>query len=128
MQINRLYRLARLSFWLSLAMVLASTSRAEVTSGVSGFMTLTIKGHGGHAASALSFIGLGMTRPVVYQGNLESVGINTITDQQAGWTDGQFNGVNGAHYIEIASGPGAGLMTDIVGTIAGAKNLTLADD
>ena len=72
-----------------------SATASEVASGVYGVMTLTIRGHGGRAADALSFLGLGLTRPILCQGNLESVMGKVVTDAQAHWADDQFNGSNG---------------------------------
>jgi uncharacterized protein (TIGR02597 family) len=48
-----------------------------------------------------------------------------LTDNDATWTDNQFNGANGAHYIEITSGPGAGTTYDVTATTA-PNTLTLA--
>src|SRR5215831_3292283 len=84
----------------------SSGAAAEVASPVYGAITLTIKGHAGKAPSALSFLGLGLTRPVVCQGNLESVQGKVVYDQQAHWADDEFNGSNGSCYLEITSGPG----------------------
>ncbi|MFO1498795.1 MAG: TIGR02597 family protein [Verrucomicrobiota bacterium] len=105
-----------------------SASAAEVASPVHGIITLTIKGHGGHGTSALSFLGLGLTQPVICQGNLESFQNNVVTDQDASWTDDQFNGPADSCYLEITSGPAAGMMSDIVDTSASSKSLTLADN
>jgi uncharacterized protein (TIGR02597 family) len=122
-------------YWIKVAITFAfglwffpALGHGQVASAVSGFMTLTIKGHGGVAPSALSFIGLGLTRPVVCQGSLESVAPNAITDEHASWVDDQFNGANEAHYLEITSGPAAGVLTEILDTDAGTKTLILADD
>lgn len=112
--------------WSLLATV--ATVRAEVASAVAGLLTITVKGHNDQASSAITFIGLGLTRPVVCQGHLESLAPNAISDAHATWVDDQFNGADGAHYLEIASGPAAGLMTDIVDTVAATKSLALADD
>jgi len=95
---------------------------------VCGFITLHVRGTGNTSSSALSFLGLGLTRSVVFRGNLESFGPGTITDLQAHWTDNQFNGANGPHYLEITSGSHAGFLTDILDTDGLSRTLTLADD
>jgi uncharacterized protein (TIGR02597 family) len=102
--------------------------RAQVTTDTSGFLTLHIRGTGGTASSALSFIGLSLTRPVEFQGNLEAIGPSTVTDDNANWTDDQFNGANGQYYLEITSGRYAGVMTDILDTSGSTKTLTIADN
>lgn len=93
-----------------------------------GFITLNVDGTGGTAQSKLSFKGLGLTRPVEYQGSAETVGAKTLTDNEATWTDNQFNGQNGAYYVEIISGTGAGTTYDISATSAGTKTITLVQD
>jgi uncharacterized protein (TIGR02597 family) len=94
----------------------------------SGFVTISIAGTGGVGASKLTFIGLALTRPVDYQGNLESFAANAVTDTQANWADDAFNGASGQHYLEITSGPNAGTLTDVVDTIAATKTVVTADD
>ena len=44
------------------------------------------------------------------------------------WTADEFNGANGEFFIEIISGPYAGLMTDILATDVTGKTLTTYDD
>jgi hypothetical protein len=115
---------------LSLATIIASGIGIKATppQEVSGFTTITVKGHGPHALNALSFIGLGLTRAVVGQGILQVAGTAILSDLSANWSQDQFNGVNGAHYIEITSGPGAGLVTDIIATKSETKSLQTAND
>jgi len=108
--------------------VLGAECNAQVNSPVCGFITLHVRGCGNTSSSALSYLGLGLTRPVVFRGNLESFGQSTIIDTQAQWTDNQFNGANGPHYLEITSGAHAGLLIDILGTHAALQTLALADD
>lgn len=92
-----------------------------------GFITLDIVGNNG-TNGGLSFLGLGMRRPVEYQGSAETVGANTLTDNQATWTNNQFNGAGNAYYVEIASGSAAGTTYDITGTAAATKTITLAQN
>lgn len=93
-----------------------------------GFITLNATGTGGGGAPTLSFRGLGMTRAVEYQGSAETVGTNTLVDNEATWTDNQFNGANGAFFVEITGGPRAGTTYDIQTTTAATKTLTLAQN
>src|SRR5687768_8867147 len=93
-----------------------------------GFITLNVAGTGGAGGSSLSFRGLSLTRPVEYQGSAESVSTNSVTDNEAAWTDNQFNGANGAYFLEITSGPGAGSTYDITATTAATKTVTLAQN
>lgn len=105
--------------------------RVQTATGVSsmpsGWMTLTAAGHGGGSSSRLSVLGLPLTRPVAYRGNLESFGAQSIVDTGATWTDDRFNGPSGAHYLEITSGALAGFVVDITDTDAATRTLTLAE-
>ncbi len=92
-----------------------------------GFITLNVAGGNG-TASQLSFAGLGLTQQVAYQGNAEAVGTNSLTDNDAAWTDNQFNGANGKFYVELTSGTAAGTTYDISATTASTKTLTLAQN
>jgi len=96
-----------------------------------GFITLDVAGAGAANTTALSFKGLGLTRPVEYQGSAEAVGTNppnTLTDNEATWTDNQFNGLGAAYYLEVTSGPAAGTTYDIAGTSAATKTITLSQN
>ncbi|RYG60548.1 TIGR02597 family protein [archaeon] len=93
-----------------------------------GFITLNIDGTQQAGSTALSFKGLGLTRPVEYQGSAETVGTNTLIDNEAVWTDNQFNGQNGSFYVELTSGPGAGTTYDVASTSAATKTITLAQN
>jgi uncharacterized protein (TIGR02597 family) len=104
---------------------------AQVTTATTdpvGFITLGVNGTGGVGQEALSFRGLGLTRAVEYQGSAETVGTNTLVDNEATWTDNQFNGANGAYFLEVTTGPGAGTIYDIAGTSAGTKTITLGQN
>ncbi len=94
-----------------------------------GFITLTVTA----ATSGVpnySFKGLGLTRTVAYQGAAETAtaATTTLIDNDATWTDNQFNGASAAitHYVEITSGSAAGTTYDITATTASTKTLTLA--
>lgn len=93
-----------------------------------GFITLNVPGPTGGETSALSFKGLSLTRPVEYQGSAETVGANSLVDNEATWTDNQFNGANGAYFVEITNGANAGATFDIQATTAGTKTVTLVQN
>lgn len=93
-----------------------------------GFITLPVVGTGGVAQTALSFLGLGLTRPVEYQGAAESFGTNSLVDNDATWTDNQFNGAAGAYFVEIVSGIAAGTTYDIATTTAATKTITTSQN
>src|SRR4030095_2268995 len=104
---------------------------AQVTTATTdpvGFITLNVAGTSGGAASAVSFKGLSLTRAIEYQGSAETVGTNTLVDNEATWTDNQFNGSNGKYFVELASGTNAGATFDIQATSAGTKTITLVQN
>ena len=99
-----------------------------VTTDPAGFITLTVEGHDGAAASKLSYIGLSMTQIPAHQGTFESAAGAVVTDNEGPWTDNQYNGAGNAHYVELITGTGAGIMTQITGTNNAGNSLTLAED
>jgi len=103
------------------------TDSTAVTDPV-GFITLPIGGASGNEARAFSFLGISLMNPVSYQGTITSYGNHSITDVNADWTADEFNGANGGFFIEIISGPYAGLMTDILATNAASDTVTTEDD
>lgn len=111
----------------SVSSMLAQTPATATTDPV-GFITLNVAGNGGSGKAVLSFRSLGMTRAIEYQGSAETVGTNTLVDNEATWTDNQFNGANGAFFLEITSGPRAGTTYDIQSTTAATKTITLAQN
>jgi hypothetical protein len=98
------------------------------TSNPSGFSKLQIAGISGKQTQADSYLSVDLTNPVCYQGTVTSDGTSSIVDTNATWTDDQYDGSNGAYYLEIASGSYAGLTTDIVATVAATQSLQTADD
>jgi len=110
----------------SCAVFMASPLVAQTTATTDpvGFITLNVAGTGGTTPTALSLLGLGLTRAVDYQGAAESVGANSLTDNDATWTDNQFNGAAGAYYVEITSGTAAGTSYDIASTTAATKTIS----
>jgi uncharacterized protein (TIGR02597 family) len=122
----------------ALAVPFGAAVQAQTTTATTdpvGFITLDVPGTSGNGASALSFKGLGLTRPVEYQGSAETVGAKTLVDNEATWSDNQFNGANGAYYLEVIDNPsvagvspGAGTTYDIVATNAASKTITLSQN
>jgi uncharacterized protein (TIGR02597 family) len=119
---------ARLAVGLLLASAASLFAQTTATTDPVGFITLNAAGNAGSGNPAFSFRGLGMTRAVEYQGSAESVGANSLIDNDATWADNQFNGANGAYLVEIVSGPGAGTTFDIQLTTAATKMLTLVQN
>jgi uncharacterized protein (TIGR02597 family) len=123
--------LARAGQWLaSLAIFIAGSAQllGYVASPVCGFSSFQVQGTHGNQAAALSFLGLGLTRPSVCHGRIDGVGTSTVTDSRAQWVDGQYDGANGPHYLEITSGAYAGLTADVVATQGATKSLLLSID
>jgi len=118
----------RLATGILLASAAGVLAQTTATTDPVGFITLNASGNGGSGNPAFSFRGLGMTRAVEYQGSAETVGTNTLVDNDATWTDNQFNGANGAYFVEITSGPGAGTTYDIQTTTASTKTITLVQN
>ena len=104
-------------------------SAQTVTTDPVGFITLTVAGTGQGGATALSFKGLGLARPVEFQGVATGSTTNTITSSNAAWTAGQFSPGNGPYYVEIigaSTAVGVGTMYDITGNTT--TQLTVAQD
>ena len=107
---------------------LSSLSAQSVVTDPVGFITLSVAGPTVAGGSAISLLGIGFTQPVSYQAALASAAGTTLTDSSATWTDNQFNGANGAYYLELISGAGAGKMSQITATSAAGKSITTADN
>jgi uncharacterized protein (TIGR02597 family) len=104
---------------------LVSVAQTTATTDPVGFITLNVAA-GNTTSGKLTFTGLGLTQQVAYQGNLESVTTNSITDNDATWTTDQFDGANGKYYVELTSGTGLGTTYDISTTTA--HTITLAQN
>ena len=104
------------------------TTDGTTTSEAVGFTKLQIAGVTGTKNSALSYPGINMVNPTSYKGTITSTGTESIVDASATWSDGQFDGASGKYYLEIISGPWAGLTTDIISSIGVTKSLVLDDD
>lgn len=70
-------------------------------------------------------------RPIVTAGVITGINGNSVTDTDADWIDDQFNNPSQTsadpptHYLEIITGPDAGLIADIIDTDGSSKTLTL---
>ena len=103
-------------------------SDGTFVSRISGFTKLTLRGASKKQTSQLTYLSIPLTNPTAYTGSISSFGVATITDANASWPDAQFNLPTGQFYLEITSGPNAGLTADIVGTDGPGKTLTLGED
>ena len=97
-----------------------------------GFLSVTVNGTGGAGPNRITYLGLGLTRPVAYQRTASVIGTNSITDSGASWTVDQFAAGNGPHFVEITSVNGSTSATG-VGTTYGitsntANTLTLTSN
>ena len=101
---------------------------ASGTTDPAGFKKLPVAGAASLTSPGYSYLGMGLTNAVNYQGTVTSFGTQTLTDTGAPWDDNQFNGTNGEFYIEIVSGSHAGLTSDIISTSGAAKTVTTMDD
>lgn len=76
------------------------------------------------SASQLTYFGLRMVQPTVAGGTVTALGANSLTDANANWSNGQFNGANGSFYVEFANG----LIADITNTDPTTHTLSLPGD
>ena len=122
----------------------ASRAQTTATTDPVGFITLNATGQ--PAATSFSFKALGLTLAIDYQGAAERVGNlngttrDSLTDNEATWTNDQFNLPNATvgsatHYVEIIrpvgaqnAAPGEGTTYDILRTDAASKTLTLEQE
>jgi uncharacterized protein (TIGR02597 family) len=122
----------RRSFYLFAALaatfVISNVFAQSVVTDPVGFITLNVASPASTGGSAISLLGLGFTQVVTYQATLSSASGNTLTDSNATWSDNQFNGANGAFYVELISGTGAGRMSQITSTVAATKSISTADN
>jgi hypothetical protein len=118
-----------------LLLILATGAVLSQTAGngdPAGFLSVAVNGTGGVGANRMTYLGLGMTRPVVYQRTANAIGPNSITDSGATWTTDQFAGANGPHFVEITSVNGSTTATGVGTTYGIVSNtnttLTLASN
>lgn len=93
-----------------------------------GYITLQVAGTHGSSASALSYLGLGLTRLKQFRGKIKAAGADVIIDNAAPWADPEFSARSGNYYLELTSGDGAGLTSQVTAAHPGTRGLTLADD
>lgn len=108
----------------------AQTSSTTVSSEVAGFLAFEAEGSGDAQNPQLSYKSIGLVNRVEYQGKTEMVKGRLLKDVQATWTDDQFNPPKAkigtaTHYVEITSGPAAGVIVDIIRTDSVRKMLIL---
>lgn len=89
-----------------------------------GFVTTDIK-PGTEAAPANSFVSSVFENRPASAGSVSAVNGLALTLDGVDWAAGPYGG---NHYIEITSGPNAGLWTDIVSADPSARTLTTNDD
>jgi hypothetical protein len=94
----------------------------SVSESFAGF-AITIEGNRG-AKSRMSCFNLPVVHSLAYAGRASGIGVRALADNSAPWADDQFNGTNGAFYVEFDSGR----TVDILDTGATTKTLTLAQD
>lgn len=87
-----------------------------------GFMTVNVAAGTGTNA-ALTFSGLGLTRPIEYQGSAETANTTTLIDDQAPSGYGITVSASSPYYVEIASGTAAGTTYDIASISGTTINL-----
>jgi len=114
---------------LSAAVLLSVTpsfGQTTATTDPVGFITLNIAGG---SPSAVTFLGLSMTRPIDYQGFADTVAGAVITSANATWTDNQFASTPlPGYFLEVSTGAKAGLLTQVVSCNDAANTITVADD
>lgn len=83
----------------------------------------TLLGNGGSGLKN-TFFSQRLLTPLAYAGTISQLGRATMTDTNAAWTNGQFNGTNGSFYAQFTNG----WMVDITNTDAANQTLQLAGD
>src|SRR3954468_19163777 len=113
--------------WKALLIAMALTtpfkgwSAVESTSANFVSTATVIQGNGG-AGNRVNYFALPAVTPVAGAGKITATGPASLSDANANWGPGQFNGTNGAYYVELDSG----LRIDIAGTDNVTKTLTFA--
>ncbi len=111
---------------------ISTLSAQSVVTDPVGFTTLTVAGKPG-AARGFTYIALNMFRPTAYRSSVVTVsapGSNTVLTFPAGsFTVNQFatgTAPNYSHFIEIANGSTAGVLSDVVSN--DTTSITLSED
>lgn len=103
------------------ALLAAHISHAVIATDPVGYVSATLKG-GTPSAPGLTFFSPTLANPVQWQGKVLAVDGATLTVSNADWASGEFDA---AYVLEIASGPHAGLWTEV--TTTEGDLLTTAD-
>lgn len=80
-----------------------------------GFINETVLG-GSMSSPQLTLLSPTLTQPIVFQGTISAITSTTITANGANWTTDQFDGANGAFYVEVFSATKPGALANITGT------------
>ncbi|MBL9114131.1 MAG: TIGR02597 family protein [Verrucomicrobiaceae bacterium] len=88
---------------LCFACAMAAKAQVVTYSEIVGFERLTVGGNGGSGNSQLTFSGLPLVPATEASGLATSASGTTVTSSAAIWTDDQFNGAAGSHYLEVAA-------------------------
>jgi uncharacterized protein (TIGR02597 family) len=123
--------LPKLAFIITVGVITVAVSYQAMATDVFtdpvGFITLTVQGSNGlSTVGAKSLQGLGMTQLATNRGTVASVATNGITDSSATWADNDYT--NGLFFIEITSGPNAGLIDDVKAASGSLKTVYTAAD
>jgi len=113
----------------ALALAAAAGSNAQTaTTDPVGYITLNVTGTATPSAPAISYVGASLVNAVQFAGTATGGAANTANFAAGSFTAGAY-GLNslgeGKFYVEITSGPNAGVWTDI--TANTATDLTLLD-
>ena len=95
----------------------------ETTSEPLAASATLLQGNGG-TGFRLNMFSLQSISPATYAGAVSAVVPGAISDARARWVQDQFNGVNGAFYIEFASGA----KVDVIRTDAASKSLIVSSN
>ena len=105
-----------------------SAGERSIIGGEVEIMTFELKGRGPGGAPTANLLGVPLARSWKYTGFVSSVAGTTITLSLPFWSDEEFDGANGHHYLEVLDGPQAGAWVDIVDTLGDAGAVITADD
>ena len=105
----------------ALALAVGTANAVESTTEIFVSRAAVITGNPG-TGPKISYLSVPVVRPVLYSGIVTALGSGSLTDANASWTQGQFNGANGPHYVEFDSG----VMADILQTQSSTDTLVHA--
>jgi uncharacterized protein (TIGR02597 family) len=112
---------------LAIALAIPTLTNAQtVATDPVGFLALNVASPAATGGSAISLLGLAFTNPVAYQATLSSASGTTLTDSNANFTSGTYNGAANNYYIELITGTGTGVFSQI--TSASGTSIVTAKD